>query len=226
MSSIINASTSGGGGIIQTADASGILELQSGGTTKLAVSSTGPSLTWPDSTTAQTRFGWERIAADVVPSSVASVDFTSIPSSVTSVKIIFNLIPATNGTALMIRFSQSGSFVTSASYPQTNFFAPSTGGASNGSATNTGFQPAGTVYSPSGGTYPGIGGEVVGLNLQVADKFQMNGSVYGIHTGDGYSYLVQSGISFAIAGAIDGFRLLFSSGNIASGRISILGLRS
>ena len=41
MSSIINASTSGGGGIIQTADASGILELQSGGVTKFTLNSSG-----------------------------------------------------------------------------------------------------------------------------------------------------------------------------------------
>ena len=43
MSSIINASTSGGGGIIQTADASGILELQSGGVTKFTLNSSGVS---------------------------------------------------------------------------------------------------------------------------------------------------------------------------------------
>jgi len=41
MASIINASTSGAGGVITTADSSGILQLQSGGTTIATISSTG-----------------------------------------------------------------------------------------------------------------------------------------------------------------------------------------
>lgn len=41
MTSKINASTSGAGGVITTADNSGILELQSGGTTIATISSTG-----------------------------------------------------------------------------------------------------------------------------------------------------------------------------------------
>jgi hypothetical protein len=46
MSSIINASNAGAGGIIQTADASGTLNLQGGGVTGLSISNTGvPTLT-------------------------------------------------------------------------------------------------------------------------------------------------------------------------------------
>ena len=45
MASSINASTSGGGGIITTADATGNLNIQSGGSTVVAVTSTGASLT-------------------------------------------------------------------------------------------------------------------------------------------------------------------------------------
>lgn len=41
MASIINASTAGAGGVITTADSSGILQLQSGGITIATVSSTG-----------------------------------------------------------------------------------------------------------------------------------------------------------------------------------------
>jgi hypothetical protein len=41
MASTINASTSGAGGVITTADNSGILQLQSGGTTIATISSTG-----------------------------------------------------------------------------------------------------------------------------------------------------------------------------------------
>ena len=45
MASSINASTSGGGGVITTADSSGNLNIQSGGSTVVAVTSTGASVT-------------------------------------------------------------------------------------------------------------------------------------------------------------------------------------
>lgn len=48
MTSTINASTSGGGGIIQTADSSGTLALQGGGNTGVSISSAGiPTITTP-----------------------------------------------------------------------------------------------------------------------------------------------------------------------------------
>ena len=45
MASIINASTAGVGGVITTADASGVLDLQSAGTTITSISSTGVAIT-------------------------------------------------------------------------------------------------------------------------------------------------------------------------------------
>lgn len=45
MASTINASSTGSGGLISTGDASGTLELQANGTTKLSVASTGVSIT-------------------------------------------------------------------------------------------------------------------------------------------------------------------------------------
>ena len=45
MASSINASTSGGGGVIVTSDATGNLDIQSGGSTVVAVTSTGASVT-------------------------------------------------------------------------------------------------------------------------------------------------------------------------------------
>ena len=45
MASSLNASTAGGGGIITTADATGNLDIQSGGSTVVAVTSTGASVT-------------------------------------------------------------------------------------------------------------------------------------------------------------------------------------
>jgi hypothetical protein len=57
MASSINASTAGVGGIITTADNTGILNIQSGGTTVAAVTSTGVALTGTLSTTGNVTLG-------------------------------------------------------------------------------------------------------------------------------------------------------------------------
>jgi hypothetical protein len=84
MASSINALTNSGGGVVTTADASGILNLQSNGTTVAAVSSTGVAVTGDISSTgAITATG--QIAALRSPASQSMVGtdialFTGIPS--------------------------------------------------------------------------------------------------------------------------------------------------
>ena len=57
MASSINASTSGGGGVITTADATGNLDIQSGGSTIVAVTSTGAAVTGTLAATGTTNLG-------------------------------------------------------------------------------------------------------------------------------------------------------------------------
>jgi len=59
MASIINASSSGSGGIVQTADASGVLQLQSNGTTQATISSTGLALGTGTTINAANTFGFK-----------------------------------------------------------------------------------------------------------------------------------------------------------------------
>jgi hypothetical protein len=59
MASIINASSTGSGGIVQTADASGELALQANGVTKATVTSAGLSLSSTSSINALNTFGFE-----------------------------------------------------------------------------------------------------------------------------------------------------------------------
>lgn len=222
MTATINASA---GGVVLTSDTSGALALQSGGVTKLAVSSTGPSLTWPDSSTPQTRIGWEKIAADVSPSGAASVEFTGIPSSVKAIRLLYDLIPATNNVTLRMRLSQGGVIVTSSSYGYTNFFGASNGGSSSSSATTTSMAVSGTVGIPNSGANIGMGGEILLPHVQTASYPRVHGMGYAMDFSGSIHYITSVGMIFGIAGAVDGVQLLFSSGNIASGRVSILGLR-
>lgn len=83
MSTLINASTSSG--LVQTADTSGTLELQSNGTTQLTVSSTGS-------------YGQLKSGTAVASTSGTSIDFTGIPSWVKRITVMFSGV-STSGTS-------------------------------------------------------------------------------------------------------------------------------
>lgn len=93
MTALINASTSSG--LITTADTSGTLALQSNGATQFTVSSTGA-------------YGQLKSGTAVASTSGTSIDFTSIPSWVKRVTIMFSGV-STNGTsALLIQIGDAG----------------------------------------------------------------------------------------------------------------------
>jgi len=97
MAVTLNASTSSG--FIQTADTSGELNLQSNGTTKLSVLSTGVSGTLVQGTA-------------VASTSGTSIDFTGIPSWVKRITVMFDGV-STNGTSLVcIQLGDSGGIET------------------------------------------------------------------------------------------------------------------
>ena len=124
MSALINASTSSG--LVQTADTSGTLELQSNGTTQLTVSSTGAY--------GQLKSG----TALATTSGTGPFTFTGIPSWVKRITVQFSGIAA-NGSLLLVQIG-SGSYTTS-------------GYVSGGNALNTGGNlvnsTAGFYASPS-----------------------------------------------------------------------------
>ena len=96
MAVALNASTPAG--YIQTADTSGDLALQSNGTTQFNVTSTGA-------------YGQIK-SGTAVTASGSSVDFTSIPSWVKRITVMFNGV-STNGTSPPQIQIGSGSFTTS-----------------------------------------------------------------------------------------------------------------
>jgi hypothetical protein len=99
MPSIINASTSGAGGIVTTADASGTLQIQSAGATKFTIGSTGAYGTLQSDTAKASTSG-------------TTVEFTSIPSFVKRITVMFNGV-STNGTSRVQMQIGGGSFTTS-----------------------------------------------------------------------------------------------------------------
>ena len=92
MATTINASTSGG--LVQSADTSGVLQLQSAGTTQFTVDSTGVYGTLESAT--------------AVTASGTSVDFLDIPSWVKRITVMFGGV-STNGTSVpLIQLGDAG----------------------------------------------------------------------------------------------------------------------
>lgn len=113
MASIINASTTSTSGLVYSADASGVLQLQGNGTTGLTVGNTG-------NVTVNTNLFVS--GAEVEPlilgtaqasTSGTNIDFTGIPNWVKRITVMFNGV-STNGTSYVeIRLGTSSGIVSS-----------------------------------------------------------------------------------------------------------------
>jgi len=129
MASSINASTSGGGGVIVTSDATGNLNIQSGGSTVVAVTSAGAAVTGTLSATGAIT-GSSTVAGStgilypltsgtaVASTSGTSIDFTSIPSWVKRITFMLSGV-STSGTSDLLIQLGSGS-VTTTGYVSSN----------------------------------------------------------------------------------------------------------
>jgi hypothetical protein len=156
MASIINASTSGAGGVITTADASGVLELQSGGTTVATIRASGVN-------------AGIQVAANAAPafSAYQSTDQTGLSSN-TYTKCNFQ----TEEFDTNSNFASSTFTPTVAGYYQLNWGADlyAAGG-------GTGFIAAlyknGSLYKASSGLFSGSATEIQSVGSAIV---YMNGS--------------------------------------------------
>ena len=98
MTATINASTTAG--LVSTADTSGALALQAAGTTKLTVDSTGA-------------YGQLVSGTAVASTSGTSIDFTSLPTWVKRITVIFNGVSLSGGAEKLIQLGTSGGVTTS-----------------------------------------------------------------------------------------------------------------
>ena len=154
MPSIINASTSTG--LIQTADTSGVLQLQSGGTTKFTVDSTGA-------------YGQLQSATAQASTSGTSINFTGIPSWAKRVTVMFNGVSTNGSSDLLVRLGTSGGVVS------TGYLGASTLTSTGVSTTNytTGF---GINQASAGSGYLGNGVMTICLLSSSSNTWAQNGN--------------------------------------------------
>jgi hypothetical protein len=117
MPSIINASTSNG--LIQSADTSGTLQLQSAGTTKFTVDSTGA-------------YGQLQSGTSQATSSGTTKSFTGIPSWVKRITVIYNGINTNGNNHILVQLG-SGSIQSTGYLSYWGYYS----GGSTGSTTSS-----------------------------------------------------------------------------------------
>jgi hypothetical protein len=118
MAVTLNASTSSG--LVQTADTSGTVEIQSNGTTRLTVASGGVTTTGNTSIanlTATGTFGGGVItsgtAVNAATGSPTSIDFTGIPSWVKRISVMFAGVSGSGTSSVLVQVGISTGVVTS-----------------------------------------------------------------------------------------------------------------
>lgn len=111
MASIINASTTSTSGLVYSADASGVLQLQSNGVTGLTVG-TGGNVTVNTNLFVSGAEVEPLVLGTAQTATGTSVDFTGIPSWVKRVTLILSGVSLSGTSGMLVRFSVGGTFLT------------------------------------------------------------------------------------------------------------------
>ena len=135
MASTINASTTSTTGLVYTADGTGILQLQSDGTTGLTVGASGNVTVNTNLFVSGSEVEPLVLGTAQATTSGTAIDFTGIPSWVKKITVMLNGV-STNGTSLgLVQLGTSSGVVTSGYLGAGGFYvngSPSTSGVANG----------------------------------------------------------------------------------------------
>jgi hypothetical protein len=203
MSVLINASTSTG--LVQSADTSGIIELQSNGTTKATVSSSGLAIGQYNPSTSLITNG-----TAATPSAVTFTDFTGIPSWVKRITVMFNGVSLNNTANILIQLGTTSGFA-STGYTSTSITLNNASGSAGSSSTN------GFLVFDGTASYVFQGSCVISL---VSSNSYVSSHSYLINT---TNIVIGSG-SISLGGTLNSVRIISSdnTGTFDAGTINIL----
>ena len=195
MPASINASTTAG--VIVTSDTSGSLDFQSGGTTKLSVTSAGA-------------YGTITSGTAVASTSGTSIDFTGIPSWVKRITVMFNGV-STNGTSdLLVQLGDSGGIENTSYVSLVKTISTGVSGTTSGTTgfAITNITAAATLYS----------GSIV-INLQNSNTWLSSGIL-----NDNATFLYMSSGVKTLSATLDRIRITTVNGTdtFDAGSINIL----
>ena len=199
----INASTSSG--LISSADTSGTIELQSNGTTKLTVSSSGVNI-------GQMNGGAITSGTAVASTSGTSIDFTGIPSWVKRITVMFNNVSLSGAASMRLQLGVSGT-------PETSGYLSGSGVITNVPSTTFQQSTAGIDMFGAIAQYA-LNGSLVFTTLG-SNVWTFMGITYNTNS---TPYVQQTAGAKTLAGVLNMVRITTSNGTdtFDSGTINIL----
>ena len=205
MAVTLNASTSSG--LVSTADTSGTIELQSNGTTKLTVSSSGVNI-------GQMNGGAITSGTAVASTSGTSIDFTSIPSWVKRITVCYSGVSSNGTSGFKIQIGTGGSPTTSG-YSST---ATVVGSGTASAVETTGFAVIISGQFSAAGTMQGI--STICLLNSSTNTWVFNSTVATTNL----VYSGQGGGAVALSGILNMIRVTTNNGTdtFDAGTINIL----
>lgn len=165
--------------------------------------------------------GWVLLNTLTASASATLSDTTSLTATYSEYNIVFtNILPATNATSCELQVHASAAF-------QATLYKTTGYGNANGSAmafvNPTTFIPCSLAVDTGNGGYGISGSFRVATPSSAAVGKNFNGQFTYFNSGGANQSLFNVGGFWNATTAIDGFQVLFSSGNIASGTIKIYG---
>ena len=177
--------------------------------------------------------GFRLLQRTAVSSAVASVNIQAIPADINDLMIHFDLTPVSNGTDLVCQFYDNTGTIDATnlhyggSVRQSSHLQNNTAVVGLGSSITT-FSSGIAINSISAslhvGTAQGIAGRASLMNIRAASRVKV--MTHECTYLDSTNTLIAgvSGMGYrSVAGAITGLRMLFVTGNIASGAFSVWG---
>lgn len=194
MAVTINASTSSG--LVQTADTSGTVEIQSNGSTKLTIASTGVSGTVVSGTA-------------VASTSGTSIDFTGIPSWAKRITVMFSGVSTSGTSNWLIQIGDSGGIET------TGYGSSGSRGASTIASVNS---TAGYILPLADATTPMSG------SITISSLTGNTWVASGILGADNTAYFLFTGGTKTTSATLDRVRITTANGTdtFDAGSINIL----
>ena len=172
------------------------------------------------------QIAWVPLKTGIVASSQASVEFTSIPTSGYSAWkiVISNLLPATDATFLQMRLKIAGTDAPNSYWYTSRVFGTDGGASGLSNASDLTTVLTGLAMSNSG---TGFSGEITIANpgLTSINKTFFQNAAYKLSSGV-YVLAPAAGGYFGATSAFDGLTFFMNSGNIASARIDVYGLKN
>lgn len=168
--------------------------------------------------------GFMKLSADIIPANAASIIISSIPAAVKHLQLDFELLPVTNAVQLLVQIYRAGVLDTAAKYDQSAFVCHSGGVADSVAANGTSWLLGySTDAISNSATTGGLRGTLLFPDLQSG----LYPRCLWDATADLSPYVCNrsagNGRNTTSGGPIDGIKLFFNSGNISTGRVSVLG---